>query len=74
MSTKKIPRMQCIRGIAVSKSDLEVVKDFKSILESSDAEYALRFIFMVRDAREGLGERRLFRLCVKELLNKIIRF
>ena len=52
-----------------SKSDLEVVKDFKAILESSDAEYALRFIFMVRDAREGLGERRLFRLCVKELLN-----
>ena len=35
----------------------------------SDAEYALRFIFMVRDVREGLGERRLFKLCVKELLN-----
>lgn len=52
-----------------SKSDLEIIKDFKAILESSDAEYALRFIFMVRDVREGLGERRLFRLCVKELLN-----
>lgn len=50
-------------------TDTDIVKDFKSVLASADAEYALKYLFMARDAREGLGERRFFRVCMKELLN-----
>lgn len=51
-----------------SLDEKEIVKDFLKILNSEDAKYALRFLFMVRDVREGLGERRLFRTCIKELI------
>lgn len=50
-------------------TDAQIIADFKNVLASNDAEYALKYLFMARDAREGLGERRFFRVCLKELLN-----
>lgn len=52
-----------------NKTDYEIVRDLKEVLKSEDSSYVLKFLFMVRDAREGLGERRLFRICIKELIN-----
>ena len=48
----------------------DICNDIDKILaEKDDAKYLLKFLFMVRDAREGLGERRLFRVALKHLLN-----
>lgn len=49
-------------------NDKQIAEDFKKVLNSSDSQYALRFLFMIRDAREGIGERRLFKVMLKELL------
>lgn len=55
-------------------SEEEIIKDFDKILASTtDAPYALRLLFYIRDVRNGLGERRLFRVCFKHLLNAIPR-
>lgn len=51
-------------------TDAQIVADFNNVLASNDAEYALKYLFMARDAREGLGERRFFKVCLKSLLNK----
>lgn len=42
--------------------------DFKRVLNEKEA-YALKFLFYVRDAREGIGERDLFRTCLKVLVD-----
>lgn len=51
-------------------TDKDICNDIdKIIAQAEDAQYLLKFLFMVRDAREGLGERRLFRVALKHLLN-----
>ena len=51
-----------------------IIRDFDKILASAtDAPYALRLLFYIRDVRNGLGERRLFRVCFKHLLEAMPR-
>lgn len=49
-----------------NKSDQEIIVDFKKAWYE-DKELAIKFLFYVRDAREGAGERRLFRVVLKEI-------
>lgn len=49
-----------------SASDVEIVEKFtKAFFE--DKELAVKWLFFARDIREGLGERRLFRVCLRAL-------
>ena len=48
-------------------SDVEVVKRFKKAF-FEDQVLAMKWLFYARDAREGLGERRLFRVVLKDLV------
>ena len=49
-----------------SASETEIVNKFtKAFFE--DKELAVKFLFFARDIREGLGERRLFRVCLRTL-------
>jgi len=49
----------------------DICNDIDKILaEQGDAKYLLKFLFMVRDVREGLGERRLFRVALQHLISK----
>ena len=51
-------------------TDRDICNDIDQIIsQAEDAQYLLKFLFMVRDVREGLGERRLFRVALKHLLN-----
>ena len=48
------------------KSDDEVIKMFSEAYYENK-EYAVRWLFMLRDVRGGLGERKSFRTCFKWL-------
>jgi hypothetical protein len=50
-----------------SMSDAEVAKRFKKAF-FEDKVLAMKWLFFARDAREGLGERRLFRVVMKDLV------
>ena len=53
-----------------SKTEEEIKADFKKVW-GENKELALKYLFYVRDVREGLGERRLFRTCIKEIVNEL---
>lgn len=47
-------------------SEKEIIEDFKSVF-LADRTLAIQFLFYIRDREEGLGERRTFRVILKEL-------
>lgn len=49
-----------------NRTEAEIVKDFSDAYYQ-DKEYAVRWLFMARDCREGSGERRTFRVLLKWL-------
>ena len=49
-----------------SKSPNEIIQQFRKAY-SETPELAMRWLFFVRDVREGLGERRLFRVIFKDI-------
>lgn len=49
-----------------NESEDEIVRLFDETYKENK-EYALKWLFFVRDIREGLGERRLFRICYRRL-------
>ena len=48
------------------KSEKEILNDFKNVW-FENKELALKFLFYIRDIREGVGERRLFRTILPEI-------
>ena len=63
-------------GSMRNRSDADVIYMFKRAYEENPT-YALKCLFYLRDAREGAGERRFFRVCLKWLaqydLNAVLR-
>ena len=47
-------------------SEEDIIKEFDKIKDNPNT---LRLLFYIRDPRNGLGERRLFRICMKHLLS-----
>ena len=50
------------------KNDKEIYTMFREAFKD-DPKYAIKFLFYARDVREGLGERNLFRVCIRDLIN-----
>lgn len=53
---------------SMSERDIEI--EFKKVW-FENKELALKYLFYARDAREGLGERRLFRVCISGIINEL---
>lgn len=51
-----------------NSSEEEIIEAFEKAF-NEDKEYTIKWLFFARDIREGLGERRLFRICYKALFN-----
>lgn len=49
-----------------NETEKEIIRLFDETY-NENREYALKWLFFVRDVREGLGERRLFRICFRRL-------
>lgn len=55
-------------GIASYRGNIvKAAQDFERVLQEKE-EYVLKYLFYLRDAREGIGERDLFRACIRQLL------
>ena len=52
---------------SLRKSEEEEIANLFDLAFDENREYALKWLFFARDVREGLGERRLFRICYKRL-------
>lgn len=62
-----------------SSSEEEIIKSFKKVYYRNDPVIAIKYLFYVGDIREGMGERNIFRTCIKwlcevkpELARKVI--
>lgn len=53
-----------------SKSENEIKSDFKKVW-GENKELALKYLFYIRDIREGLGERRLFRTIILDIIDEL---
>lgn len=51
-------------------SEEDICEEFQKVLDTEDIQTVIQFLFYIRDPRNGLGERRLFRVCMKYLLSK----
>lgn len=51
-----------------NSSEEEIIEAFERAF-NEDKEYTIKWLFFARDIREGLGERRLFRICYRALFN-----
>lgn len=52
---------------AYRKDKNKLLADLKEVMNSNDKEYILKYLFFVRDVREGLGERSFFKTVLTEL-------
>ena len=50
----------------------QAIDDFKEVLKEKES-YVLKYLMYLRDAREGIGERDLFRVCLKEFINSTFK-
>lgn len=53
-------------GSLRGKTEKEIYSKFRAAFNENPV-YAMRWLFYARDVREGLGERNLFRVCVKDM-------
>ena len=49
-----------------NKPEAEIINDFMKVFYE-DKLTAMKFLFFIRDREEGLGERRIFRVLIKQL-------
>lgn len=53
-----------------NRSENEIKHDFEKVWNENN-ELAFKFLFYIRDARKGIGERRLFRVCLSQIMDKL---